>query len=204
MEQSLADKAPTEQRPPLSGGHKRHAAGTSLLSRIPFMRGPADQRSRHDIDDDLQHPREPSLAAALQQQKTRRRRGSLRKVALLGRSSQRERRDAKSSGTEPRHDHTTFSVPDAGPTSAERTGLDITPRPSMEGYAAANPPLQPLAWPPPSSPRPMVKPIAIPARELSAGPALASPSYSTTDDEGPLLHVGRGGGGIGVYGGARP
>lgn len=104
-------------------------------------------------------PRQPpSIASALQQQKTRRRRGSLRKVALLGRGAQRERREAhranlsidvrqaESYGNDTMTTtnnnttaSTTTTITAEPEEDADGFGLgisDITPRPSMDGYAA--------------------------------------------------------------------
>ncbi|RDW76608.1 PIG-Y family protein [Aspergillus mulundensis] len=78
-----------------SSGHKRNSSG-SLLSRLSFLRmmqasqGPSDRgRSNLEADDDrddlgsgLRGAR--AMSTALQQRRTRRRRGSLRKTALLG------------------------------------------------------------------------------------------------------------------------
>ncbi|KAL4945853.1 hypothetical protein BDV06DRAFT_218929 [Aspergillus oleicola] len=83
-----------------SSGHKRSSSG-SLLSRLSFLRmmqasqNPSDRDRSHsqsnlEADDDrddlgsgLRGGR-PAMSTALQQRKTRRRRGSLRKTALLG------------------------------------------------------------------------------------------------------------------------
>lgn len=68
-------------------------AGSGLLSRFPFMK-PASETYHIDAaaDDSSSHGLGSSVAA---QPKTRQRRGSLRKVALLGRGAQRDRRDGK-------------------------------------------------------------------------------------------------------------
>jgi hypothetical protein len=85
------------------------------------------------------------MAVAVQQQKTRRRKGSLRKAALLGRGAQREKKELKPSTLDIGH-HSGYSPDGAlSPTSPEDMhsssgfGLgisDATPRPSMEGYAS--------------------------------------------------------------------
>ncbi|KAI1312825.1 hypothetical protein F5Y03DRAFT_390528 [Xylaria venustula] len=88
---------------------KRSGSGASILTRFPFLRTSDSKSSLNDS-----RPQQPSsasgtaansenasdrparaLAAALSQQKTRRRRGSLRKVALLGRGAAREKRESK-------------------------------------------------------------------------------------------------------------
>ncbi|TQV99116.1 hypothetical protein IF1G_01331 [Cordyceps javanica] len=73
-------------------------AGSGLLSKFPFIVKPALETQQTDpaADDTLpqdQCSNHSSSVAA--QPKTRRRRGSLRKVALLGRGAQRDKRDGK-------------------------------------------------------------------------------------------------------------
>ena len=75
------------------GGHKRTLSG-GILSRFPFVRASADasdsNREGTKIDSPSHQPRSPqspksALASAFQQQKkTRTRKGSLRKTAILG------------------------------------------------------------------------------------------------------------------------
>jgi hypothetical protein len=85
------------------------------------------------------------MAVAVHQQKTRRRKGSLRKAALLGRGAQREKKEMKASPLETGHDIGYAGDGALSPTSPEELpqasgyGLGIseaTPRPSMEGYAS--------------------------------------------------------------------
>ncbi|PNY18334.1 Uncharacterized protein TCAP_07561 [Tolypocladium capitatum] len=81
-----------------TASHRRAPSGSSLLSRFPFMRASADTKARREADDEEAPPAPaPAVVAAVQQHKakTRRRRGSLRKVALLGRGAQRDRRDGR-------------------------------------------------------------------------------------------------------------
>ncbi|KAL4934700.1 uncharacterized protein BDV17DRAFT_278790 [Aspergillus undulatus] len=83
-----------------SSGHKRSSSG-SLLSRLSFLRmmqasqNPSDRdrgRAQSNLEADDDHEdlgsglrgARPAMSTALQQRKTRRRRGSLRKTALLG------------------------------------------------------------------------------------------------------------------------
>lgn len=84
-------------------GHKRSLSG-SLLSKLSFLRASADSNqvqadpSPTNESADVDEPTSPkksgrALAAVVQQQKTRRRKGSLRKAALLGRGAQRERKE---------------------------------------------------------------------------------------------------------------
>ena len=77
----------------LSGGHKRSFSG-SILSKFSFLRPNQDQiqdaleAPQHDGSADVldipQSPRGAMAAAVSQQKKTRKRKGSLRKTALLG------------------------------------------------------------------------------------------------------------------------
>ncbi|KAL4782011.1 hypothetical protein BJX76DRAFT_305823 [Aspergillus varians] len=100
-EKDAAPPFDNEERPPsrtrsesASSGHKRNSPG-SLLSRLSFLRmmqasqNPSDRGhpnleadDRDDLGSGLKGGR--AMAAALQQRRTRRRRGSLRKTALLG------------------------------------------------------------------------------------------------------------------------
>ncbi|KYK54301.1 hypothetical protein DCS_06258 [Drechmeria coniospora] len=74
--------------------HRRSPSGSGLLSRLTFMQGAADIKPQTKADDDEESVlQSTAMAAAVHQHKTRQRRGSLRKVALLGRGAQRERRD---------------------------------------------------------------------------------------------------------------
>ncbi|KAI0977372.1 hypothetical protein F4678DRAFT_11505 [Xylaria arbuscula] len=88
---------------------KRSSSGASILTRFPFLRTSDSKSSLNDSRQ--QQPSSVSgttansenasdrparaLAAAMSQQKPRRRRGSLRKVALLGRGAAREKRESK-------------------------------------------------------------------------------------------------------------
>ncbi|KAI0379918.1 hypothetical protein F5Y04DRAFT_258697 [Hypomontagnella monticulosa] len=132
-----------------TGGRKRSGSGGSILSKFPFLRT-SDSRSslnesRHtntSQDSSGKPPR--ALAAAMsQQQKTRRRKGSLRKVALLGRGAAREKRELKplaidtSVAVQPTAEPGSTPKPQVT-TTDEGFGLgisDLTPRPSMDGYA---------------------------------------------------------------------
>ncbi|KAF2972701.1 hypothetical protein GQX73_g1005 [Xylaria multiplex] len=91
-------------------GRRRSGSGASILSKFPFLRASESKSSLHESRSQQSSsptPGDPAnsknasdkppraLAAALSQQKTRRRRGSLRKVALLGRGAAREKREVK-------------------------------------------------------------------------------------------------------------
>jgi hypothetical protein len=71
------------------------------------MRASIDKEPAHKDGAEASTAHVRALGAALQQQKTRRRKGSLRKVALLGRGAQRDRRDNWPLAIE------TNSIPDA-------------------------------------------------------------------------------------------
>ncbi|KAI1391195.1 uncharacterized protein F4822DRAFT_395907 [Hypoxylon trugodes] len=131
-----------------AGGRKRSGSGGSILSKFPFLRTSDSKaslnESRHaDANQDPSSRPPRALAAISQQQKTRKRKGSLRKVALLGRGAARERREMKplaidtSVALQPAVDPVTTPKPQ--PMAAdEGYGLgisDVTPRPSMDGYA---------------------------------------------------------------------
>ena len=137
-------------------GHKRSLSG-SILSKLSFLKA-SSEGNHYSADrpqlspefapgDDRTSPKKPSraMAVAVQQQKTRRRKGSLRKAALLGRGAQREKKEAKTSPLETQHhlgfggDATSSSTSPEEMPQATGLGLgisDATPRPSMEGYAS--------------------------------------------------------------------
>jgi hypothetical protein len=175
------------------------------------------------------------MSNALQQQqvKTRRRRGSLRKVALLGRGAQRERGESRTLSLETKQAITRSLLDGAADTKEfisspmaldddDRTPLgstrisydagyglgisgalsDITPRPSMDGYASRSVSARSTDSGPPTpiargGGAPTTEPISIPkeTRPLSIGTEsiVTSPtiSYSTTDEE-DALHMSGG------------
>lgn len=142
-----------------STGHKRSVSG-SLLSKLSFLRASSDgnQTTADQValepeftpGDDRTSPKKTSramaVAVAVQQQKTRRRKGSLRKAALLGRGAQRERKEVKAVPLETGHQIGYTGDGTLSPTSPDELrppsgfglGIDTTPRPSMEGYASRN------------------------------------------------------------------
>ncbi|KAG9241969.1 hypothetical protein BJ878DRAFT_518066 [Calycina marina] len=95
----LVSDGPVVQEP--NTRHKRTVSG-NILSKLSFLRASAE-----DIDkgaysaeflpgDDQTTPKKASRAmAVVQQQRTRKRKGSLRKAALLGRGAQREKKENK-------------------------------------------------------------------------------------------------------------
>jgi hypothetical protein len=129
------------------------------------------------------------MAVAVQQQKTRRRKGSLRKAALLGRGAQREKREMKASPLETGHEMGYAGDGTLSPTSPEELppasgyGLGIsepTPRPSMEGYAsrANNVLLSPVT----------TLPMGTEDHLISPPPSATSPTltYTSTDEDDVL------------------
>ena len=187
----------TGELPP---GHKRSLSG-SILSKLSFLRtnsednsstpdrGPRSPESIHG-EDRTSPKKKSAMAVAVQQQKTRRRKGSLRKAALLGRGAQREKREIKASPLETGHQLRY----DGGfnPTSPEEMSLtsefglgisDTTPRPSMEGYASRtnNTLLSPIKTLPMGS-----------EDHLATSPTTAtSPTltYTSTTDEEDILSI---------------
>jgi Phosphatidylinositol N-acetylglucosaminyltransferase subunit Y len=189
---------------PEISGHRRSVSG-SLLSKLSFLRASSDGNN-NAIDrtqlspefatgEDRTSPKKTSraMAAAVQQQKTRRRKGSLRKAALLGRGAQRERREMKASPLETGHEMMYAGDGTLSPTSPEEApqpsgyGLGIseaTPRPSMEGYAsrANNVLLSPITSPI------TTLPMGTEDRVVSPPPSATSPTltYTSTDEDDVL------------------
>ncbi|POS75356.1 hypothetical protein DHEL01_v206253 [Diaporthe helianthi] len=205
--------------------HRRKSSGGGLLSKLSFMRAHSSSSSaseQHEHDGTAQlrdkETRSPpddssniympaprpssSIASALQQQKTRRRRGSLRKVALLGRGAQRERREAHraSLSIDVKQAETySMSIPKEEGGAFGLGISDITPRPSMDGYASRNTPaveatnnlLRDGAAPGAAAAAAAAAALPKPKVEIDE-PTPTSPtmSYTTTDDE-DMLHIGR-------------
>lgn len=147
---SPADHEAGESAP---AGHKRTPSG-GILSKLSFLRTSVDEhqdqvaesRSLDSSHADSPVSKKPGRSLADAVQKTRRRRGSLRKAALLGRGAQRDKKDLKSPPLETDHSDYGADVPVSTspetlspplPISAFGLGLiDLTPRPSMDGYAS--------------------------------------------------------------------
>ncbi|KAL7806064.1 hypothetical protein V8C44DRAFT_205368 [Trichoderma aethiopicum] len=91
--ESRRGASPASSVPPRHGHGESPHAGPAHTSHS--MSAPIDQDAapRDEAEASTLHVR--ALVAAAQQQRTRRRRGSLRKVALLGRGAQRDRRDGR-------------------------------------------------------------------------------------------------------------
>jgi hypothetical protein len=146
---SALDASQSHDKDTLS--HKR-SLPESIMSKLSFLRTNSDDHSaeRHQsiefgTEDDPTSPKKSgrAMAVVVQQQKPRRRKGSLRKAALLGRGAQREKKETRSSPLEI-ESHQGYSrdynlsSPEESPQQSQ-IGLGIsddTPRPSMEGYAS--------------------------------------------------------------------
>ncbi|KAH7362962.1 hypothetical protein B0T11DRAFT_281799 [Plectosphaerella cucumerina] len=189
----VADKTRTKSSmSPQNGTHRRTGSG-GLLSKFPFMRSaPTDVRQIPDAKEGGSAQRSStSPASAMQfatlQQKTRRRRGSLRKVALLGRGAQRERRDAKQltidtaqAAALDANTATTTLVTGPSTTISEGLGIsvsnaDLTPRPSMDGFA--------------SRPRPIDSPSSYASPVGGSVLVDRRASYNSTTDEEDVLQM---------------
>lgn len=181
-------------------GHRRTLSG-SILSKLSFLRpNPDDASEKLPTSpeflpgDDRISPKKATraMAVAVQQQKTRRRKGSLRKAALLGRGAQRDKKEVKPHALETGH-HMMFGTDGAlSPTSPEEVpraaafGLgisDTTPRPSMEGYAsrANNILLSPIK----------TLPMGTDDQLVTSPTSATSPTltYTSTTDEDDILSI---------------
>ncbi|KAI0123006.1 hypothetical protein BJ170DRAFT_121959 [Xylariales sp. AK1849] len=185
----LSPSAPNAQ----TQNRKRSGSGGGILSKFPFMRTSESKSNlkesqRHiDISEDaLSRPTRAlapmSQQPLAQQQTTRKRKGSLRKVALLGRGAQREKRDLKPLAIDT--DTEALPVPSLVSSDKDTNGLvsspptlglgisditDVTPRASMDGYARR---IEAPSHPPP--PIPDIEPQV-------TSPTI--PYISTTDEE---------------------
>ncbi|KAM0345166.1 hypothetical protein ACHAPU_006801 [Fusarium lateritium] len=100
MGDSHSSQRDTSPTPPST--NQRDSSNSSILSKFPFLGTSPEKRheqSNHAIDDATtaasSRPAARPSASIIQYQRTRRRRGSLRKAALLGRGAQRERRESR-------------------------------------------------------------------------------------------------------------
>jgi len=174
-------------------GHRRSLSG-SILSKLSFLRASIDEQqspqSMHTEDQTSPKKAGRAMAVAVQQQKTRRRKGSLRKAALLGRGAQREKREVKASPLETDH-HSQYdggfgpiSPEEMLPAAAFGLGIsDTTPRPSMDGYAsrANNAVLSPI----------QTLPMGTEDHLAASSTAATSPTltYTSTTDEEEILSI---------------
>jgi len=194
------DDAAEDSRDPASLGHRR-SLSVGILSKLSFLRASAeDPQIQEDMslnDDDLPgeptSPKKPgrAMTVAVQQQKTRRRKGSLRKAALLGRGAQREKKDLEVSPLNtnaPMAFESDRLVSPVSPEDSAPAGLgfnvsDITPRPSMDGYASrtVSAALPPLTTQPSTSAEQLVM-----SPTSNTSPTL---TYTSTTDEEDILSI---------------
>ncbi|TGO57981.1 hypothetical protein BOTNAR_0190g00030 [Botryotinia narcissicola] len=163
------------------------------MSKLSFLSGPRSPESP-PRDEPMSPKRSTSraMAVAVQQQKTRRRKGSLRKVALLGRGAQRERKESKAipfdSTQHSQYSNNTMLNPASPENTRPVNGLglgisDETPRPSMDGLANRNnntllPPIKTL-------------PMGANDHIVTSPTTATSPTltYTSTTDEEDLLSI---------------
>ncbi|KAF4625444.1 hypothetical protein G7Y89_g12722 [Cudoniella acicularis] len=183
--------------------HRRSLSG-GLLSKLSFLRTSSDD-SHPTVDrpslspeftpgDDRIPPKKASraMAVAVQQQKTRRRKGSLRKAALLGRGAQRDRKEMKTFPLDTTLHNMFGGENSLSPTSPEEIDLatgfglgisaDTTPRPSIDGYASRiNPLLSPIK----------TLPMGTDDHHITSPTAATSPTltYTSTTDEDDILSI---------------
>ena len=178
--------------------HKRGLSG-SILSKISLLRsnsgGDKAALNGGTDSDETRSGSGSAMAAAQQGVKQRRRKGSLRKTALLGKSRDRKSSDvkekAKSPLSSPRSlDETEKEIPaPIQPQEIERD-TDVTPRPSYELQSPVSP-ASPPRWPLFSRSRvslasirssvPSVEPASSAASTTS--PTLPTDASTTDDDE---------------------
>lgn len=174
------------------GGHRRTLSG-SIMSKLSFLSGPRSPESPpHDESISPKRSTSRAMAVAVQQQKTRRRKGSLRKAALLGRGAQRDRKESKIIPLDANQHSQYSTVPLTGRPSPENIrpvngfGLGIsdeTPRPSMDGLANRHnntllPPIKTL-------------PMGANDHIVTSSTTATSPTltYTSTTDEEDLLTI---------------
>jgi hypothetical protein len=148
------------------------------------------------------------MSTLVQQQKSRPRKGSLRKVALLGRGAQREKRESKMLTIDTKHSHqferdvgggrldasssaTTATTDRDGATGlniSDLTSSDVTPRPSMDGFASRSSPSNQSSG---SSTSASFRPHHLHLHHHESESLVTSPtiSYTSTTDEEDVLHL---------------
>jgi hypothetical protein len=179
-------------------GHKRSLSG-SLLSKLSFLRASAEANQTQPNgppSPEKFHGDEPSspkktgraLAVAVQQQKTRRRKGSLRKAALLGRGAQREKRELTSPLN--MNDREAYGVDGAiSPTSPVRDdglGLGISDAMSRHSPDRFVKHVNGRAYPPLAILDPAPGEPVVSTQTTSTSPTL---TYTSTTDEEDILSL---------------
>lgn len=191
------DKTPRQERTRSgsgSSGHKRSLSG-NLFMKLPFLK---PSQGRNDGPDliattdgvydaaDVLPGTGGSMAAAVEQKKTRKRKGSLRKTALLGtgvlRPDSKEKRN-KPSASPPGSPLASLETPDSSklafvpsPVSPE---TDVNPKPS---YDRPEPPIRPTTKPS----LPLIQSRLRSDEDPGSVMSVTSPTLgeaSTTDDE---------------------
>lgn len=164
--------------------HRKGVIGHSILAKIPFMRGSSDTAGTYDGNHDDEagqrtssQPSPRAMATVTpQQSRTRRRKGSLRKVALLGRGAQRDKRDSSpltintSYGTQmsPESNQSTPRAP-RDHDASDHSSSDLTPRASTSVYSHAN--------------------LSVSDTQLSSHSQEPTPTYNSTTDEEDMLQM---------------
>ena len=161
--------------------HKRSFSG-SLFSRFQFLKTNLDEKSMDGAADGNVSPVGGATAGAMQHRKSRKRKGSLRKTALLG---GRERKSSDAKSKSPLSSPTLVLEDSDLNTASDAKANDATPRQSYELQQRPQPP--PLRW---SGPRISVASIDSSAPSVdppSSAASVTSPTAPTeasfTDDD---------------------
>lgn len=173
----------------VASGHKRSFSG-NILSKLPFLRTSSDTAEKLSLsngsaDGAVGDEQRPAVAAIVQQKKARRRKGSLRKTALLLSGRPSNTRSAKSPLGSPQspesvdlHQFPSLIPPDS----------DATPRPSRDLHKPTSP-VSPPNWTSLATNRSLLSiNSSIPSVEpASSNASVTSPTLptdaSTTDDD---------------------
>lgn len=174
--------------------------GPGLLSKLPFMRTSTGSRSQQDgLCGEASTVTAPaparSLAAAVQQQKTRRRRGSLRKAALLGRGAQRDRRDSKPSSIGSVYQSATVATEAARPTSTSASDDAIGAESGSDALGFIVPDTLPRTTTAGFTSRAALTRFAVPLGDTTSLPdpeADGFNAYISTTDEEDMLQIPHG------------
>lgn len=176
--------------------HKRSQSG-GILSKLSFVHTSAKddqpQTNEHSGPEsipgyELTSVRKTGRAMAVQRQKTRERRGSLRKVAMLGRGAQRERKEME---TSPLNMDIPADIYDAnGPASPTGCfmpvhGQDVGLRSSIDAYASRN---DHNMSPPYLNHSPSPVDALMRSQTTSTSPA---PTYASTTDDEDILSISK-------------
>ncbi|KAM0558411.1 hypothetical protein ACHAPJ_004601 [Fusarium lateritium] len=193
MEGTSRSKRDTSPTP--SPTRRRTSSSSSILSKFPFLRTSPEKRHEQNdnaIDDNAPaaapRPSPRPSASIIQYQRTRRRRGSLRKAALLGRGAQRERRESRPLVIDTSHAAAYGLDPTAvqteSPSPIESLDLNATSgsvqRPLIEGFiplpgGLGTTPVLPRTG---TLPQTTVRPISLADQDGA--------SYTSTDEEDML------------------